>query len=106
MKKIALLAYCLMTGSLAFATPAPVSCPSTLTCDYAAGKCNNLPSEMWSIYGNSIWDAPEGEQVFQLTEITAFKNDWGMSDDSFYSLNCFYSYPSSFKDPDSENVLL
>jgi len=79
-------------------------CPATLVCDYAAGKCN-VPGENWWAYGTSIWDAPAGEQVFKLSQISAYQSG-GMED--MYTLQCNYDFPentSGKKNPDTENVV-
>lgn len=49
MKKIITMAFGLICCSNIFAAQAPITCPATLTCNYAAGTCD-LPSAQWSLY--------------------------------------------------------
>lgn len=51
MKKIIMMVCGLICYSNVFASQSPITCPATLTCNYAAGTCD-LPPGKWALDGN------------------------------------------------------
>jgi hypothetical protein len=78
-----------LLSAVANATDSKAICPSTITCDYDKGTCDQ-PDE-WLISNGSNQKPFIGSQYFELFDMRAIRIDFPKELSGKYRINCFYA---------------